>query len=210
MSWMLNGPEIFRDLQIAEATRFTRRIVSTQSFCAGSRRVASPECTPAFFKGEEGKGMEQRQPLTKHPLLLVGSTQSYTERRILYWYDWTQTRIHTAYLYMLADGVIENFPLLCHPVEFDLLSIQDEFANDHGLVLCDLARSSQKPLNSTVRAAAIYGVNPSRALWRMLDTFLPRNKKIPNVLCAGTTLLTVTLLDQSNQLKVPTKPLYKT
>lgn len=49
MSWMLKGPEMLRALQMADATRLTLRMVSTQSFCAGRRRVASPECTPAFY-----------------------------------------------------------------------------------------------------------------------------------------------------------------
>ncbi len=47
-NWILKGPEIRSADAICEAMRFTARTVCTYSFCAGSTRVASPECTPAF------------------------------------------------------------------------------------------------------------------------------------------------------------------
>jgi len=48
------------------------------------------------------------------------------------------------YLNVLADGEVEDLSVLRHPVELDLLGVEDELANDHGLVLRRVARRRQE------------------------------------------------------------------
>lgn len=56
------------------------------------------------------------------------------------------------YLHVLADGVVEDLSILRHPIELDLLGVQDEFAYHHRLVLGRVARGRQEFLRKKKRA----------------------------------------------------------
>ena len=45
---------------------------------------------------------------------------------------------------MLADGIVEDLPVVSNAIELDLLGVQNELAHDDRLVLSELASGKQE------------------------------------------------------------------